>query len=235
MMDQKEKESIMDMIVEEGVFILEGGPFKTSGGLSVPFYLDFRRIASNPNALKKITKVFAEELVKDNIDVIGGIETAGIPFATALSLEARKSLVWLRKEVRDHGLPTVLSGKMPNKEDSIAVVDDSVGGGNSLSITIENLEKEGYAIDLFLSIMDGDIMNSLEQRKKELEEKGIRYFFVCTWREWVEYLVAKGKMSEKLAEYSYAFIENPLSFDEEKLGRYKKDLSEGAIWIGKKI
>jgi orotate phosphoribosyltransferase len=234
MIDQKERESIMDLIVEEGVFILDGGPFKTSGGLSVPFYLDFRRIASNPDALKKISKVFAERIKKNNIDVIGGIETAGIPFATALSLETGKDLVWFRKKVRDHGLPTIISGNMPDKEDAIAVVDDSVGGGDSVSITIENLEKEGYAITLFLSIMDGDIMNSLEERKKYFKEKGVQYFFICTWKEWVDYLVAKGKISKKVAEYSYEFIENPLSFDEEKLGRYEKDLKEGAIWIGEK-
>ncbi|GEM_PF-6432649 len=233
-MNQKEKEDIMDLILNEGVFILEGGPFKTSSGLRVPFYADFRKIASNPIALKKITKIFSKKIVEKKIDIIGGIETTGIPFATAISMETGKKMIWFRKKVREHGLKSVISGIMPRKKDKIAVVDDSVGGGDSLNVTIENLKKEGYQIHLFLSIMEGDLMGSLEKRYKDLEEKEIDYFFICTWKDWVDYILLKGQLSEKMAEYFYQFIENPLSFDDAKLNQYEKDLRDGKIWIGKK-
>ncbi len=233
-MDNKEKERIMDLIVKEGVTILEGGPFKTSGGLSVPFYFDFRKIASNPVALEEVTKVFLKEIEKENIDVVGGIETTGIPFATAISLRTGKPMVWFRKKIRDHGLKTVISGKMPKKQDKIAVIDDSVGGGDSLNVTIENLKKEGFNISLFLTIMEGDLMRSFEKRSHFLKENQIIYFSICTWDEWTNYLLSKRKISKKLADYFYKFVENPLSFNEKILEDYKKDLEAGEIWIGKK-
>ena len=165
-MKREEKESIMDLILEEKVFLLEGGPFKTSGGLKVPFYADFRKIASNPKALKKVSHIFAKKIIEKNIDIIGGIETTGIPFATAISIETGKKMVWFRKKIKEHGLKSIISGIVPKKEDKIAVVDDSVGGGDSLNITIKNLENEGYKISLFLSIMEGDLMNSLKKKRK---------------------------------------------------------------------
>lgn len=233
-MNQEEKQSIMDLILNEKVFILKGGPFRASSGLKVPFYADFRRLASNPKALKKVSEIFSKKIIENKINIIGGIETTGIPFATAISIETGKNMIWFRKKIREHGLKSVISGIKPKKEDKIAVIDDSVGGGDSLNTTIKNLEKEGYKINIFLSIMEGDLMNSLEKRKKHLKEKEIDYFFICTWKEWVDYILSKEQMSKKMAKYFYQFIENPLSFDENKLNQYKKDLNEDKIWIGKK-
>ena len=101
-------------------------------------------------------------------------------------------------------------------------------------MTIENLEKEGYKMDLFLTIMEGDLMRTLDKRKELLDKKNIDYFFICTWDEWTNYLISKEMISPALAECFYKFVENPLCFDEEKLNKYKKDLEDGNIWIGKK-
>lgn len=228
-MDQKDKKEIMDLLVEEKIMVLEGGPFLTSSGVKVPFYADFRKIASNPYALDKISNIFSKKIIENKIDIIAGIETTGIPFATAISMKSKKKMVWLRKNIRDHGKKTVISGLMPKNNEKIAVFDDSVGSGDSLNLTIENLEREKYNIDLFLTIMEGNLMDSLKDRKEYLENKGIKYFFVCTMKEWVDYVFSKGELSQKLKEYFYKFIENPLSFDDNSLEQYKDDLKKGEI------
>ena len=56
------REKVMDLLVDEKIFILSGGPFKTSGGLDVPFYVDLRRAISNPDALNLICEIFAEKM-----------------------------------------------------------------------------------------------------------------------------------------------------------------------------
>ncbi|MBU0907446.1 MAG: hypothetical protein KKE05_04805, partial [Nanoarchaeota archaeon] len=110
-MDQKTKEKIMDLLVDEKIFTLQGGPFKTSGGLDVPFYIDFRRLTSDPRTLSFICQVLTEEIKNNKIDAIGGIETTGIPFSTMISSMTNKPSFWLRKKIRDHGLLTIIAGK----------------------------------------------------------------------------------------------------------------------------
>ena len=230
-MNQKYKEQLMDELVNEKIFIIEGGPFKTSGGLKVPFYIDFKKALSNPVFLEKVSKILLEKLEEENIDYIGGIETTGIPLATNISQLSKKPFFWLRKKLRKHGLNTIIAGRSPKKNSKIAIVDDSVGGGDSIKTTEENLKKEGYNISIFIYIMEGNIMDSAFGRIKKFEKKGIKTFYLCTWKEWVEYLLKKGRISESLARYCFQFIKNPLSFDEEKLNEYKQDLENGRVWI----
>ena len=77
-------------------------------------------------------------------------------------------------------------------------------------------------------------MGTLKTRRERLEKEKIACWYIATWKEWVKYLLSKERISQKLADYCYEFIDNPLSFDKNKLEQYNKDFEGGEIWIGKK-
>jgi len=61
------------------------GEFKLSSGLTSPFYIDIRKLYSYPDLARRVVIELASRIPLDNIDVIAGVETAGIPLATYLS------------------------------------------------------------------------------------------------------------------------------------------------------
>jgi len=230
------KEQVMEVLIKQKAFILEGGPFFSSGGLKVPFFVDIRRLSSDPKTLKLIARYFAEIVKENECDYIAGMETAGIPYATAISLEADVPFFYIRKKPQDHGLKSTIATLPPKEDAKIALVDDAVGGGGAITLFLENLKKEDYNnVKLFLYIVEADIMQKAEKRIDELKNQGVTCHYIITWKEWVDYMLKNNQISEKLAQYCYEFIENPLSFaNEEKLSRYCKDKENGLLWIREK-
>ena len=227
------KEQIMEALLKQKAFILEGGPFFSSGGLKVPFFVDIRRLSSDPKILRLIAQYFAEIIKEKGCNCIGGMETAGIPYATAISLEANVPFFYIRKKPQDHGLKSTITTLPPEKDVKIALVDDAVGGGGAIKLFLENLKKEGYNnTGLFLYVVEGDVMKTANKRIEELKNQGITCRYIITWKEWVDYMLKNNQISEKLAKYCYEFIENPLSFaNDEKLASYNKDKEKGLLWI----
>lgn len=227
------KEQIMEALIKQKAFILEGGPFFSSGGLKVPFFVDIRRLSSDPKTLKLIAKYFAEIVKENECDYIAGMETAGIPYATAISIEANVPFFYIRKKPQDHGLKSTIATLSPKEDAKIALVDDAVGGGGAIKLFLENLKKEGYNhVKLFLYIVESDIMKTSNKRIEELENQGITCHYIITWKEWVDYMLKNNQISEKLARYCYEFIDDPLSFaNEEILSSYNKDKERGLLWI----
>ncbi len=68
----------------------------------------FPKLLKNPEAFKKVTKVFAEKYRDRNIDVIVGLDARGFVFGTALAYEMNLPFVMVRK-----------GGKLPKKVERI--------------------------------------------------------------------------------------------------------------------
>jgi orotate phosphoribosyltransferase len=62
------------------------GEFTLSSGIKSPFYIDLRRLYSYPELARRVVSELASRIPMDRVDVIAGIETAGIPLATYLAL-----------------------------------------------------------------------------------------------------------------------------------------------------
>ncbi len=117
------------------------GEFKLSSGLTSPFYIDIRKLYSYPDLARRVVIELASRIPLDNIDVIAGVETAGIPLATYLSCITGKPLVYVRKEKKQHGTKSAVEGDVNGKR--VVVVDDVVTTGASLLRAIQNVREEG--------------------------------------------------------------------------------------------
>ena len=224
------KKVLFDSLIEENCFIFKKGPYITSGGLAVPFYIDLRRLAGNPATLQVLAKWFADNAV--GCSHIGGVATGGIPFSFAASILSGKPAFYVRKKSQSHGLKSIIAGMDPDKIKTICLVDDSVGGGDTIWNAINGLKKEGKAISSFIYLMEGDIRGSGHNRSVELTQQNIVCKYIATWREWINYMLKNRRISKVLAQYCFEFIDDPLSFDEDKLDKYKRDEIDGKLWIG---
>lgn len=117
---------------KEGQFILKSGKLTS-------YYINLRRLMSNPELIKKITKLVYDK-VKDLKDYkIIGIPYGGIPYAYCLSLTYNIPCLMLRKETKNYGTKQMIEGDY-QKDDKIILIEDVLTTGTSIFESLKYLE-----------------------------------------------------------------------------------------------
>lgn len=119
-------------------------PVKFKSGIISPVYVDNRKLPYHPEEWKVILEAFKEVIEKENInlDVVAGVEAAGIPHSAALGYILNKPSVFIRKEAKDHGTKKLVEGGEVLGKNVVLIEDLASTGGSSLK-AIEALRHEG--------------------------------------------------------------------------------------------
>ncbi len=108
-----------------------------ASGMWSPFYIQLREISSYPNLLKKIAHAMGNVLKHElsQVNLIIGLAMAGIPIATALSLETNIPMAFTRKVEGDlndfeglihrYGKHSLIEGRL-SEDRNMVLVDDLV-------------------------------------------------------------------------------------------------------------
>ncbi len=82
-------------------------PFTYSSGAKSPIYCDNRLLMSYPKERREVVKALAELVTSqvglDEVDVLAGVATSGIPFAAWLAEYMDKPMVYVRDAPKEHG------------------------------------------------------------------------------------------------------------------------------------
>jgi uridine monophosphate synthetase len=160
------KERLLDALISTGCFKL--GEFTLKSGKKSPFYIDLRRLVSDPRAMAAAGEAYercAEGLAYDRI---AGIPAAGLPLATAASLRVGRPMVWPRMPVKEHGTGNKVEGDYKAGERAL-LLDDLITTGASKLEAAEILRGEGLVVeDLVVLIERG------RQGRADMEGAGIR-------------------------------------------------------------
>ncbi len=146
----------MEMFFSEGGAILFGRFVLTSGRES-DYYINVKRLSTNPEALRLIAELMAEEAERAGIsfDRVAGPELGGaVPIATALALKTGKPLLVVRKKPKGHGTGSQIEGGEVNPGDRVLLVEDvTTTGGGSVLRAAEVLENAGGAEVVAISVV----------------------------------------------------------------------------------
>lgn len=136
-------------------------PFVWASGIKAPIYTDNRLTIAYPEFRQTIAHDLAE-LIKENypdVEVIGGVATAGIPHATGVSNILNLPLNYVRPQKKDHGKKSQIEGRC-NKGDKVVLIDDLISTGGSILKAVKAVREEGGDVIGTVAIFSYDLPES---------------------------------------------------------------------------
>jgi uridine monophosphate synthetase len=167
------------------------GKFVQASGATFPYYIDLRKIISNPQVFHQIVIAYADILKQLTFDRIAGIPYGSLPTATGLSLHLNYPMIFPRKEVKAHGTRKVIEGNF-NPGEIIVVVDDILISGKSVMEGAEKLKYAGLKVNDIVVFMDHE-----QGVKDRLRENGYQAHSVLTISQITETLYEAGRINEE--------------------------------------
>jgi len=135
------EEQILKKIIEEKVFTTKTQQKIISpGGGEDLWLLDFRSVLLRPDVLNLVSDIFWEKMGHQHPFQVGGMESASIPFITAVVLNgARRGLqvngFYIRKSRKKEGLMKIVEGDL--NDDKVVLLDDLINSGRSFIKQVE--------------------------------------------------------------------------------------------------
>jgi uridine monophosphate synthetase len=170
------------------------GNFVQASGATFPYYIDLRKIISNPQLFHQVLSAYADILKCLDFDRIAGIPYGSLPTATGLSLRLNHPMIFPRKEVKAHGTRRVIEGNFQPGE-TVVVVDDILISGKSVMEGAEKLKSAGLKVDDIVVFIDHG-----QGVKDRLRANGYQAHSVLTITEITETLYQAGRINQEQFE-----------------------------------
>ena len=149
--------------------------------------------------MKIAAQAYASLASECEYDRIAGIPAAGLPLATAASIEIGKPMIWPRMPVKEHGTGNRVEGEFRAGE-HILLLDDLITTGASKIEAIDILRSEGLIVqDLVVLIERG------AQGRQDMGSAGVNLRAFIHVKELFDVLLQNGTIDrrkyEQLMEY----------------------------------
>ena len=166
------------------------GNFVQASGAVFPYYIDLRKIISNPQLFHQVLNTYAEVLENLSFDRIAGIPYGSLPTATGLALRLNRPMIFPRKEVKAHGTRRVIEGHFQPGE-TVVVVDDILISGNSAMEGAAKLKSVGLQVRDIVVFLDHE-----QGVKDKLRNNGYQAHSILALSEVTETLYQVGRITE---------------------------------------
>ncbi|MGE7215591.1 orotate phosphoribosyltransferase [Priestia koreensis] len=202
------KEIAQHLITIEAVCLEPNNPFTWASGIKSPIYCDNRLTLSYPHVRKEIAKGL-QQLIKtyfNNVEVIAGTATAGIPHAAWISEGLELPMCYVRSKAKGHGRGNQIEGKV-EKGQRVVVVEDLISTGGSVMTAVNALKEQGCDVLGVVSIFTYEMDAARELFKKE----GLISYSLTDYSTLVQVAVEKGTIEEADLEKLLKWREDPSS------------------------
>lgn len=164
------------------------GDHVQASGAIFPYYIDLRKIISQPQIFHQIVSAYAGILKDLEFDRIAGIPYGSLPTATGLALRLNRPMIFPRKEVKAHGAKRLVEGNFHAGE-RVVVVDDILISGNSAMEGAAKLQSVGLNVEDIVVFIDHE-----KGVKDRLRQNGYRGHAVLEISEIAETLYQAGRI-----------------------------------------
>ena len=169
------------------------GEFTLASGKPSSYYVDLRVVPSDPQAYELAIAAYralAEQIGERNFDVVAGVATAGVTFSSPLAYILKKSMVYVRREEKGHGLGKLVEGAVQPRWRALVVDDLATTGGSVLS-AVESLRGAGCLVTDAVVLVD-----RLEGGKANLGASGVRLHAFADVKDLVKMLYDQKKVTK---------------------------------------
>tara|TARA_A200000113_G_C8761447_1_gene321232 strand:- start:242 stop:865 length:624 start_codon:yes stop_codon:yes gene_type:complete len=151
----KSLELLNDLIKINSIKINLKNSFLWASGWKSPFYFDNRISLSYPNIRKEITKrlVSIIEEKYDDVGIIAGVATAGIPQGTLVAENLNLPFAYVRSKPKSHGMKNMIEGRI-EKGKRVLLIEDLISTGGSSIKSVEAVRDTGSIVIGVLSIFN---------------------------------------------------------------------------------
>jgi orotate phosphoribosyltransferase len=158
-------------------------PFVYASGLTGPIYCDNRMILSHVEFRNLVVESFQTIIETEgwSFDLLGGIATAGIPYAAIVADRLKKPMIYIRPKAKGHGKKNQVEGDF-NHGQVVLLFEDLVNQGSSVLEAFGGLKEAGLKAYICLSIVDYEMPTA----KRNLSEAQIRLVSLTDFSSLVE-------------------------------------------------
>jgi orotate phosphoribosyltransferase len=191
---------LANFLLDRKILLL--GNFVLNSGKVSPYYLDMRSLPSYLEFFEVVEK--AVEAIKGiEFDMIVGVATGGVPFASFLACKMRKPMGYVRPEKKGHGTDRLVEGYVEGRK--VLVVDDVSTTGGSLVSAVNKVRESGGIVENAIVIID-----RTEGAWEKLREIGVTLVSVFTINQILESLLSSDKIKEGERKAIKEYLENNL-------------------------
>lgn len=128
-------------------------PFTWASGWKSPIYCDNRKTLSFPTVRTYIRQRLVDIVDKEfgKPDVIAGIATGGIPQGVLVAQDLGLPFIYVRSNVKDHGLGNLIEGTYEAGQ-NVLVVEDLISTGGSSLQGVQALKDAGMKVKGLIAI-----------------------------------------------------------------------------------
>ena len=204
MNDLSLKEKIAKVLCDvKAVKISVNEPFTFASGIKSPIYCDNRYILGFSEERDIIIDGFVEKIDKD-VDVIVGVATAGIPWASFIADRMKKPLSYVRNKPKEHGRGKQIEGA-DIKGKKVVVIEDLITTGKSSLIAVEVLQKEEVAEQEVMAIFS----YGFDKARENYEKYNCKFSSLSNFDTLIKILEQLKYLTEKEAEIALDWSRNP--------------------------
>ncbi|HLD18596.1 MAG TPA: orotate phosphoribosyltransferase [Candidatus Nanoarchaeia archaeon] len=157
------------LLKSKAVLLRPEEPFRFTTGIASPIYCDNRLLLSQVKEREKIVNYFIKTIKENKIkaDIIAGIATASISWATIIAAKLKKPMVYIRKEAKGHGMQNRIEGKI-EKGKTVLIIEDLVSTGGSALGSVVAAREAGAVVNDCIAIFTYE-MNLVTKGFKQLD------------------------------------------------------------------
>ncbi|MCK4327374.1 MAG: hypothetical protein KAW41_02755 [Candidatus Diapherotrites archaeon] len=170
---ERHKKRIAEILLGiKAVSINTKKPFRYVSGIYSPIYTDNRLLISYPDEWKEVidscVDIVVEEIGLQNVDIIGGTATAGIPHAAYLAERLGLPMVYIKSRKDEKGKKIFeVEGKIPRNA-KVLMMEDLISTGGSVLGSVDGVRDAGgkvsHAIAIFTYKMEAGLKAFKEKR-----------------------------------------------------------------------
>lgn len=215
------KKAARILIETKSVLFNAREPFTLKSGKPSPVYVDCRRLISFVKQRETLMD-FGAALIKDeigaqNIDIVAGGETAGIPYGAFVAERLAKPMIYVRKEPKGYGRTAQIEGVLPEEgSPNVLLVEDLQTDGGSKKTFIDALRKAGATVEHAFVVFHYGIFQASEDNMKEM---GINLHALTTWWDVLEVAKEKDYFDAETLSSVEAFLNDPHGWSDSNMDK----------------